>query len=269
MKTRHLLAVVGLGFAHSAAAQWAVFDIANLTQNVSNYAAMVEQIAKQAEQISHQIQQVKHMEDQLKRMGRMSDFKALIGFPELKLNLTLPTKIKTWSESLLAVNGTDLFGDTRGGIFQAVTDKFLDFDGVAVLRNAALYKPAHEVTNKVNNFRDVQMDVYARRHDLKQAIELTGEALQASETEAEARKLEAVLNAQYSQLAVVDSEVVLSAAEIQVKTAEASAMEQAHVKAASEARGKLAQQEAEKITTAFKPMYGSILLYVKEVPYGH
>jgi len=266
MKTRHVLAFLGLATGKVATAQWAVFDIANLTQNVSNYAAMVEQIAKQAEQISHQIQQIKHMEDQLKRMGRMSDFKTLIGFPELKLNLTLPTKIKTWSESLLAVNGTDLFGDTRDGVFQAVADTFLDFDGVAVLRNAALYKPAHEVTNKVNNFREVQADVYVRRHDLKKAIEQTSEALQASETEAEERKLEAVLNAQYSQLAVVDSEVVLSAAEIQVKSAEASAMEQAKVQAESEARTRLSQQEAKKAAAVFVPNYRSLLEYVKEKP---
>lgn len=267
MKPRHYAALIGACLTVPAFGQWAVFDVANLTQNVTNYAAMVQQLAKQAEQISHQIQQIQHMEDQLKRMGKMSEFTDLVGFPELKLNLALPTKIKTWSESLLAVDGYGLFGDTRAGIFAAVSSSFLDFDGTVVPRDPERYKAAHEVTTKVDNFKEVQADVYVRREDLKAAVAKTSEALQAATTDAEERKLEAVLNAQYSQLAVLDSEVALSAAEIQVKTAESQAMEQAQTKASAEARVNLSQQEARKISTAFKPLYGSILLYVKEEPY--
>jgi hypothetical protein len=207
------------------------------------------------------------MEDQLGRMGKMSDFKTLVGFQDFKVNLTLPTKIKTWSDSLAAVNGAGLFGDTRGGIFSGVASQFLDFDGTAVARSAIDYKPAHEITNKVDNFRDVQADVYVRRESLKQAIASTSDALQAAATEAEEKKLEAILSAQYGQLATLDSEVTLSAAEIQVKTAEAGAMQEAQARADAEVREKLAQQEAEKLRTTFKPIYTSILLYVREVPY--
>jgi type IV secretion system protein TrbJ len=260
------LFVVGAGAKSHA--QWAVIDVANLSQSVTNYAAMIEQIAKQAEQISNQVQQIKQMEDQLQRLGKMSDFKSLIGFPELKVDLTLPTKVRTWAESLSTVDGAGLFGDTRGGIFQPITIDFPDFDGVAIARDPAVFKSAHEITTKVDNFKDVQADVYSRREALKKAIASISEALQAAETEAEEKKLEAVLNAQYGQLAALDSEVSLSAAEIQVKTAEANAMETAQDKADAEARAKLAQQEAKKITKTFTPTYKCLLQYVTEKPFS-
>ena len=72
-------------------------------------------------------------------------------------------------------------------------------------------------------------------------------------TEAEEQKLEAILNAQYGQLAALDSEVSLTAAEIQVKATEATAMRDAQSQADAEARGVLARQEAKKISNTFKP----------------
>jgi type IV secretion system protein TrbJ len=248
-------------------AQWAVFDIANLTQNITNYAAMVDQIAKQAEQISNQVQQIKQMEDQLTRMGKMSDFKSLVGYPEFQLSLTLPTKITTWAETVALVDGSGLFGDTRDGIYEPITSSFPDFDGVAVTREPAAYKAAHEVTAKVNNFKQVQADVYSRREELKKAIAQTSEALQAAETEAEEQKLEAILNAQYAQLAALDSEVSLTATEIQVKASEATAMAEAQRHADAEARRKLSQQETKKVTAAFAPTYKCLLQYVSEKPF--
>jgi type IV secretion system protein TrbJ len=267
---KHLSYVFLFGFLviSPVSGQWAVFDIANLTQNVTNYAAMVEQIAKQAEQISNQVQQIKQMEDQLTRMGKMSDFKSLVGYPEVQLSLTLPTKITTWAETVALVDGSGLFGDTRDGIYEPITSSFPDFDGVAVTRDPGAYKTAHEVTTKVNNFKQVQADVYSRREELKKAIAETSEALQSADTEAEEQKLEAILNAQYAQLAALDSEVSLTATEIQVKTSEASAMRDAQSQADAEARGVLARQEAKRISSTFKPIYGSILQYVNEQPYA-
>jgi hypothetical protein len=99
---------------------------------------------------------------------------------------------------------------------------------------------------------------------LKQAIARTSDALQAAETEAEQQKLESVLNAQYGQLAAVDSEVALSAAEVQVKAAESTAMSNAQGEADAEARRHLAQQEAKKLSTTFKPAYECLLQYVTE-----
>ncbi len=96
----------------------------------------------------------------------------------------------------------------------------------------------------------------------------TSEALQATETEAEQKKLAAVLNAQYGQLSAVDAEVALSAAEVQVKAAESAAMSNAQYEADAEARRRLAQQEVKKITTTFKPMYECLLQYVTETRYS-
>jgi type IV secretion system protein TrbJ len=195
-------------------------------------------------------------------MGNMADIKAVVGFPEFKWDLNLPTKIRVWAGR--AANGRGIFGDTRGGVFRAIENEFPDFDGGVIVRDDAGYKPAQEITSKVDEFKEVQADVYARREELKKAIARTSEALQAAETEAAEKKLEAILNAQYSQLAALDSEVALSAAEIQVRAAERVAMSDAQSEADAEARRKLAQEEAKKVGKTFKPLYGSVLLYVKE-----
>ena len=267
MKTFRFTFIAGLAITHSCLAQWAVFDIANLTQSVTNYGAMVEQIAKQAEQISHQVRQIQQMEAQLKRLGNMADIKTIIGFPEFKLDLNLPTRIRVWAENATKVNGLGIFGDTRGDIFRAVVNEFPDFDGALIIREAEAYKPAHDITAKVDEFKEVQADVYLRRDDLRKAIARTSEALQVAETDAEEKKLEAILNAQYDQLAALDSEVTLSAAEIQVRAAESAAMTNAQNQADAESRRKLSQQESRKIGSTFKPLYGSVLLYVKEQPF--
>jgi hypothetical protein len=62
----------------------------------------------------------------------------------------------------------------------------------------------------------------------------------------------------------VDSDVTLSAAEVQVKAAEATAMSNAQLDAEAEARQRLAQQEEKKLSTAFKPKYECLLQYVTE-----
>ena len=244
--------------------QWAVFDMSNLTQSVANYAALTEQIANQATQISNQVRQIEQYETQLKRMGDMASVKILVGFPEFKIDLNLPTKVRTWDDRLGRVDGSGLFGDTRGGIFREIAAEFEDFDGIGIERDANVYKEAHDIAVTVDEFKEVQSDVYGRREDLKRAIGRTSDALLAAETEAEQRKLEAVLNAQYGQLSAVDAEVALSAAQVQVKAAESVAMSNAQDEADAEARRRLAQQEVEKLGAAFKPKYECLLQYVTE-----
>lgn len=263
-----LTLILALFAATRAGAQWAVIDAANLQQSAVNYAALVEQLSRQATQISNQIRQIQQLEIQLKRMGDMANVKAIVGFPEFRADLALPTKIRTWAEGLAGVDGRGLFGDTRGGIFREITLEFRDFDGATVERDAAVYKEAHDMAVTVDEFKAVQNDVYRRREDLKRAIVHTSEALQAAETEAEQKKLEAVLNAQYGQLAAVDAEVALSAAQVQVKAAEATAMSNAQDEADAEARRRLAQQEAGKLSTVFKPQYESMLQYVRETRFS-
>jgi type IV secretion system protein TrbJ len=265
MSPRRLVVLAGLALlTPGLRAQWAVFDVAALQQNITNYAALVEQLARQAEQIGNQIQQIRHMEDHLRRMGDMADVKAIVGFPEFHVDVRFPSKIRRWDETIVLVDGSGIFGDTRGGVFQPIDIEFPGFDGKPINRTPQIYKPTHEITVRVDNFREVQADVYERRADLRDAIARTSEALQAATTEAEAKKLEAILNAQYSQLGALDSEVLLTAAEIQVKAAESEAVFSAQEEADAEARGALARQEAEKLGDAFKPIYDSILRYVKE-----
>jgi hypothetical protein len=250
--------------ASSGFAQWAVLDMAALQQNITNYAAMVEQLSRQATQISNQVQQIRQFETELKRMGDMAAVKNLAGFSEFKADLALPTQIKSWKDNLARVDGRGLFGDTRSGIFPEITVSFPDFDGSRIDRDAQTYKPAHDLVAAVDGFKTVQGDAYQRREELKQAIGRTSDALQAAETEAEQKKLAAVLAAEYGQLAAVDDEVVLSSAEVQVKETEAKAMKTAHNEAETEARQKLAQQEAGKVTSTFKPTYECLLQYVSE-----
>lgn len=266
MNARFVILAASLALGCNCRAQWAVFDVANLQQSVVNHAAMVEQLAKEAEQIANQVRQIQQMEDRLKRMGNMSEIKAVVGFPDLKWDLNLPTKIRIWAGR--AANGNGIFGDTRGGVFRGIENAFPDFEGAQVARDAEVYRPTLEITNKVDEFKEVQADVYARREELKKAIVRTSEALQAAETEAEEKKLEAVLNAQYNQLAALDSEVALSATEIQVRAAEKVAMSDAQDEADAEARRKLAQEEAKKVTKTFTPKYRSLLQYLTEKPFN-
>jgi type IV secretion system protein TrbJ len=247
-------------------AQWAVLDAAGLQQSVTNYGVMVQQVAKQGEQIANQIHQIQQMEDQLKRMGNMADVKSVVGLPDLKLDLNLPTRIRAWAAQ--AANGRSIFGDTRGGVFPAIDNEFPDFDGGTIERDPQPYAPAQQITAKVDEFKEVQADVYTRREQLKKAIAQTSEALQAADNEADEKKLEAVLNAQYGELAALDSEVTLSAAEIQVRAAESVAIANAHDEADAETRQKLAQNEVAKVTSTFTPRYECLLRYVSEKPFS-
>lgn len=258
-----LFLILGAGVL-PAFAQWAVFDVPNLTQSIANYAALTEQIAKQATQISNQVQQIRQFETQLQRMGDMASVRSLVGFPEFRLDLSLPTQVKKWADGVARVDGRGLFGDTRGGIFPQINVQFPDFDGVRIDRDPQVFKQSHDIVVTIDEFKTVQSDVYTRREDLKRAIIRTSEALQAATTEAEEQKLQAVLNAQYGQLSAVDAEVSLSAAQVQVKAAEATAMNNAQNEADAEARRRLAQQEVTKLSTAFKPRYECLLQYVTE-----
>jgi hypothetical protein len=262
-KTLALILLAAAG-AVPASAQWAVFDVPNLTQSIANYAALTRQIANQASQISNQIQQIRQYETQLQRAGDMANFRSLVGFTEFRADLNLPTQIKTWADRISRVDGRGLFGDTRGGLFPQINVQFPDFDGVRIDRDPQVFKQSHDIVVTVDEFKTVQNDVYVRREDLKRAIARTSEAMQAATTEAEQQKLQAVIDAQYGQLSAVDAEVALSAAEVQVKTAEAAAMNNAQADADAEARRRLAQQEVTKLSTAFKPRYECLLQYVSE-----
>ena len=264
MKTLLTVFLLMVGGVVPGFAQWAVIDAANLRQSVASYAVMGQQLAKQATQIANQVEQIKQFETQLKRLGDMSTLKNLVGFPQLRLDLTLPGKYKTWADGIAGLDGTKLFGDTRGGIFPEITADFKDFDGATIERAPTIYKDANDLTASVDEFKAVQSDVYTRRDDLKRAIAQTSDAMQAADTEAEQQKLAAVLNVQYGQLSAVDAEIAMSAAEVQVKAAEATAMSNAQSEADAEARRRLAQQEGKKVTTAFQPQYECLLQYVTE-----
>src|SRR5688572_9701654 len=95
-------------------AQLVVIDVVNLTQSITNYAVLIEQLAKQATQISNQVRQIQQFETELNRMGDMATVTSIIGFPEFRHDLALPSKMNTWAAGLALVNGSGLFGDTRG-----------------------------------------------------------------------------------------------------------------------------------------------------------
>jgi hypothetical protein len=241
-------------------AQWAVVDVANLTQNILNYVQILQQVSNQA-------QQIQQSEDMLNRLGSMANVTSVVGFPSLQVDLTLPTQLQTWSADLSGVTGSGLFGDSRDGVYTPVNDHFSDFDGTSVPRNPSLYKPAQGITASLNNFESVQADVYARRSQLRQGISQTSAALQAATTEADEKKLSAVLNAQYGELASLDAEVMLSAAQVQAKATESAAMSGAKGQADTESRTQISQDEAQRITSTFKPSYASVLQNVTEQPY--
>lgn len=264
MKIKGAFICFWLVVATRASAQWVVIDVANLQQSVLNYAALAEQISRQATQISNQVRQIQQFETQLKRLGDMSSYTRLAGFSELRADLDIASKIQTWADLTSAIDGDQMFGDTRLGIYASVTIEFPNLDGEAVGRDPTSYRASRGITAAVDEFQAVQDNVYTRRDNLRRAIAATSEALQAATTEAEQQKLDSVLTAQYGELAAIDTEIGLSAAQVQVKVAEDVAMESAQNTADAEVRKHVAQQEAKKISAAFKPQYESLLQYVSE-----
>lgn len=266
MKKLALLSLC-LAAAVHVRAQWAVIDAANLSQSITNYAALVQQITKQGVEINNQMLQIQQMAEELNRLGSMADFTVIAGFPGLELDLTTQTSLQTWDGNLSGVTGSGLFGDTRGGVFTPVGSTYVDLTGNTVNRDPSLYKPSQAITAAVDNFKTVQSADYARITALRQGIAQTSSALQGATTDAQEKKLSAVLEAQYGELASLDSEVMLSAAEIQAKASEAAAMKSAQGQADTESRTQNEQEEALAITNTFKPNYASVLQYVSEQPY--
>src|SRR5207248_1114746 len=143
MKSMPFILLLAVSVGSRCFGQWAVFDAVNLQQSIANYGAMVQQIAKEGEQIANQVRQIQQMEDRLKRMGNMADVKSVIGFPNLKLDLNLPTRIRIWAAQ--SANGRGIFGDTRGGVFIAIQNDYRDFDGATIERAAEPYAPAQQI----------------------------------------------------------------------------------------------------------------------------
>jgi type IV secretion system protein TrbJ len=256
------LALAGAA-APSAFAVYPVIDAAGLKQSIVNYAALTRQLTNQATQIRQQLQQIQQFETELKRMGDMATYKKLVGFDELRADLDFKSHAQAWADGLVRVDGRGLWGDTRGGVFVAIEAQFPDFDGKVVVRAPGVFKEAHAVVAAVDEFKAVQADILARRDALKRAIARTGEAMQAASTAAEQQKLQAVIEAQYGQLAAVDGELTQSAAAIQAKLAEGAAMERARQQAEVETRRHLVAQEADKMTEVFRPATGSALRLVE------
>lgn len=248
-------------------AQWAVIDAANLSQSITNYAALVQQISRQGTEINNQVLQIAQMTEELNRLGSMASVTAVIGFPQLQIDIGTPTSLQTWNANLSGVTGAGLFGDTRDGVFTLVSGTYVDLTGNTVSRDPSLYLPAQAITAAVDNFKTVQNADYARIVALRQGIAQTSAALQAATTDAQEKKLSAVLDAQYGELASLDSEVMLSGIEIQAKASEATAMSAAQGQADTESRTQNEVEEAQAITNTFKPSYASILQYVSEQPY--
>ena len=242
-------------------AQWAVIDAANLTQSITNYAGILQQISNQA-------QQIQQSRDLLNRMGNMANVTAVVGIGGLQVDISTQSQLQTWNADLSGVTGAGLFGDTRQGVYAPVASSYSDTDGSSIARDPSLYKPAQGVAASINNFESVQADVYTRRTQLRQAIAQTTAALQAATTEAEEKKLSAVLNAQYGELADLNAEVLLSAAQVQAKAAEAATMSGAQGQATSESQVQLSQNEAQRITSAFTPSYACVLQNVTEKLYS-
>ncbi len=257
---RLILILLSLAAGSQCRAQWAVIDVANLAQAITNYAGILQQISNQA-------QQIQQSQDLLNRMGNMANVTAVVGYSGLQVDLSLPTQLQTWTGDLNGVTGAGIFGDTRDGVYAPINGQYSNFDGSSISRDPSLYKPAQGITASLNNFEAVQADVYARRTQLRQAIAQTSAALQAATTEAEEKKLSAVLNAQYGELASIDAEVMLSAAQVQAKATEAAAMNNAKGQADTESRTQLSQNEAQQITNTFQPSYSSVLQNVTEQPY--
>jgi hypothetical protein len=210
MKKLIALALVTLGVAVSARAQWIVYDPVNNAQQILSAA---EDIAKYIQMIENQVQQIQTLTDQLNEFKHYED---LFGDPKAVLlstvkPLTDDLRKTELGQTLTTLEGTVNAGQAMlynaSGLFHSIGTTFTTPDGKSVTRMEAPYLPVAAVQKTTDNYLSVSTDATARRIALKDQIAATTDALKAAKTDAEVQKLTGVLIGLSSALNNTDYEI--------------------------------------------------------------
>lgn len=196
MKKLIALALVTLGLAGSARAQWVVYDPTLHTQSILNTA---QEIAKFVEMINNQVQQINTLTEQL---DEFKHYKELFGDPKAVVLTTVQPLVNDLRQTELGETLADLAGAVdageamlydANGLFGSIGTTFTTPNGATVTRREAPYLPVAAVQKTTDNYLAVATDATARRISLKEEIARTTEALKSATTDAEVQKLQGVL----------------------------------------------------------------------------
>lgn len=210
MKKLIALAVVTLGVAVSARAQWIVYDPVNNAQQILSAA---EDIAKYIQMIENQVQQIQTLTDQLNEFKHYED---LFGDPKSVLLSTVQPLVSDLRKTELGqtlttlettVNASQAMVYNANGLFQSIGTAFTTPNGQTVTRLQTPFKPIAAVQKTTDNYLSVSTDATARRVALKAQIAATTDALKAATTDAEVQKLTGVLIGLSSALNNTDYEI--------------------------------------------------------------
>src|SRR5882724_2318053 len=148
MKKLIALALVTLGVAVSARAQWIVYDPVNNAQQILSAA---EDIAKYIQMIENQVQQIQTLTDQLNEFKHYED---LFGDPKSVLLSTVKPLTDDLKKTELgqtlttldnAANGAEAMVYNASGLFHSVGTTFKTANGATVTRREAPYRPVAAV----------------------------------------------------------------------------------------------------------------------------
>jgi len=210
MKRLIALALVAVGIAGSARAQYIVYDP---TMNMQQIMAQAQNIAKYIEMIQNQVQQIQTLTDQLNEFKHYED---LFGDPKAVVLTTVQPLVTDLRKTELGQTLTTLEGAVdagqsmlydANGLFHSIGTTFNTPNGATVTRLEAPYLPVAAVQKTTDNFLSVSTDATARRIALKEEIARTTEALKNAPTDAEVQKLTGVLIGLSSALNNTDYEI--------------------------------------------------------------
>jgi len=210
MKKLIALALVTVGIAASARAQWIVYDPVNNMQQILSAA---EEIAKFVEVVNNQVQQIRALDDQL---NEFKHYENLFGDPKAVLLTTVQPLVADLRQTELGQTLTALEGAVdagqamlydANGLFSSIGTTFTTPNGATVTRREAPYLPVAAVQKTTDNFLSVSTDATARRVALKEEIARTTTALKNATTDAEVQKLTGVLIGLSSALNNTDYEI--------------------------------------------------------------
>jgi len=210
MKKFIALAAVAAGIAHSAQAQYIVFDPTLQIQSIIDTA---QEVAQFVTMVENQVTQIKTLTDQL---NEFKNYEQVFGNPsQVVLSMVAPLDADLQNlepgknlENLLSIaDGNYALTFNDSGIYATVGTSFQTPGGQTIQRPANQYKPFAAINRTADNYVAVADDAAKRRAAIKDQTAQTTQQLQNATTDAEVQKLHGVLIGLSADLASTDDEV--------------------------------------------------------------
>lgn len=255
MKKFIAFAVIALGIAHSAQAQYIVFDptlqiqsIIDTAQEVAQFVTMVENQVTQIQTLTDQLNEFKNYEQVFGKPSQV--VLPMVGPLDTDLQNLEPGKNL---ENLLSIaDGNYALTYNDSGIYATVGTSFQTPGGQTIQRPAGQYKPFAAVNRAADNYVAVADDAAKRRQAIKVQIAQTTQQLQNATTDAEVQKLHGVLIGLSADLASTDDEVAQAVGSALVQDIQNRNDQQKQIQAITEQQNAEFTEAVSNYTTKFQ-----------------